>query len=297
MSTPTPFDAYSLDSRTLAGPLETRLAAMAQAGFGKLMLDARDVAAHPGGVAGTLAALRASGLRPAGLHTLHDFEGLSGPLHAYKVDVAKGLLETCAALGAPLLVVSASTSPHASIDPAVLARDLHKLAMLAVPLGLRVAYKAVSWARSVRGFIHAWDLVCEADCSNLGLCLDAFHIFAAQNPLDDLIELEPERIFLVQLSDFMWDSLPGLEDRRETARGMRVFPGQGAHSEALADLVMRLARLGYQGDYNLDVSNHDHAQLPAARVAEQAARSARWLNDDVLHRAASLPAWARAPRG
>src|SRR5450830_1136170 len=110
----TMFESYSLDSRTLAGPLEARLAAL-------------DVVSHPGGVAGAVAALRASGLRPAGLQTLHDFEGLSGPLHQYKVEVAKGMLQTCAQLGAPRLLVSASTLPHASTDLARLAADLHKL--------------------------------------------------------------------------------------------------------------------------------------------------------------------------
>jgi len=292
----TMFESYSLDSRTLAGPLEARLAAIRQAGFGKVMLDARDVVSHPGGVAGAVAALRASGLRPAGLQTLHDFEGLSGPLHQYKVEVAKGMLQTCAQLGAPRLLVSASTLPHASTDLARLAADLHKLAMLAVPLGLQVAYKALSWGQSVRGFLDAWDVVSDANCSNLGLCLDSFHMFANGDSLDDLIELEPERIFQVQLSDFMGE-LPEPTAPDQAARSLRVFPGQGAHSEQLADLVLRLARLGYTGDYSLDVSNDDYAQLPAEHVATQARQSAGWLNDDVLHRAAPLPHWTRANTG
>ena len=289
------FDGYSLGSHTLAGPLETRFQAMHEAGFGKVMLDAADVAAHPGGVAAVVRALQTHALQPAGLQTLHDFEGLSGPMHRYKVEIAKAMLETCARIGAPLLLVSANTSAQASTDPAALAQDLHKLAMLAVPLGVRVAYKAVSWGHSVRGFIEAWDLVCRADCSNLGLGLDAFHILAAQNALDDLIEIEPKRIFLVQLSDFMWEALPDLAQRRQAARHSRVFPGQGAHSEALAELLVRLARLGYRGDYSLDAGNDDLAQLPARLVAEQAARSAQWLHDDVLHRGVDLPAWARDP--
>lgn len=294
----TMFDSYSLDSRTLAGPLEARLAAIRQAGFGKVMLDARDVVSHPGGVAGAVAALRASGLRPAGLQTLHDFEGLSGPLHQYKVEVAKSMLQTCAQLGAPRLLVSASTLPHASTDLARLAADLHKLAMLAVPLGLQVAYKALSWGHSVRGFLDAWDVVSDANCSNLGLCLDAFHLFANGDSLDDLIELEPERIFQVQLSDSMGE-LPEPPAPDQTTRSLRVFPGQGAHSEQLANLVLRLTRLGYCGDYSLNVSNEDYAQLPAEHVAAQARQSAAWLNDDVLHRAAPLPHWTRsqpAPR-
>jgi len=285
------FDSYSLHSRSLAGPLESRLDALSSAGFGGLMLDAHDVVAHPQGADGVAQALRARGLRADALGTLHDFEGLDGAQHRHKIEVAKGLLETCARLGAPVLVVAASTAPQAGTERSALVRDLHKLAMLAVPLGLRVAYQAVSWARTAPGFIDAWDLVCEADCSNLGLCLDAFHILAGQNPLEDLIEVEPERLFQVRLSDFLWDTLPAPEG--QGSHDARVFPGQGAHSEQLADLVMRLARLGWRGHYCLDAPNADHAQLPAAFVMAQARRSAQWLDEDVLHRAAPLPDWTR----
>ena len=68
--------------------------------------------------------------------------------------------------------------------------------------------------------------------------------------------------------------------------------GCGKSATALA--LLRLARLGYTGDYSLDVSNDDYAQLPAEHVAAQARQSAGWLNDDVLHRAAPLPHWTRA---
>ena len=46
-----------------------------------------------------MAAVRASGLRVTGFQVLRDFEGLSGHLHAYKVDVAKAMLDMCHALG------------------------------------------------------------------------------------------------------------------------------------------------------------------------------------------------------
>jgi hypothetical protein len=65
------------------------------------------------------------------------------------------------------------------------------------------------------------------------------------------------------------------------------------HSARLADLVLRLDRLGYRGDYSFEVFNDDYQQLPLDTVAERARRSAMWLNNDVLHRPVPLPAWAR----
>lgn len=286
-------DDYGMDTITLAGPLEARLAAIRGAGFSQVMLSARDLVGHPGGVAAAVAAVRASGLRPTGFQVLRDFEGLAGHLHGYKVDIAKSMLEMCAACGSKVLLACSSTSRHASDDPEAIARDLRKLAMLAVPLGIRVAYEALSWGRHVNEFTASWDAVCRADCPNLGIGLDSFHIFAAKTPLDAIEELDPERIFLVQLSDFMWHETPTFEERMTTARTFRVFPGEGVHSEELADLVLRLQRIGYRGDYSFEVFNDDYQQLPLATVAERARRSAVWLREDVLRQPVPLPDWTR----
>ena len=251
-------DGFGMDTITLAGPLEAKLAAMADAGFSQVMLSARDIVGHPGGVPAAVAAVRDSGLRPTGFQVLRDFEGLSGHLHGYKVDIAKSMLEMCAALGSEVLLACSSTSRHATQDLDAIARDLRKLAMLAVPLGIKVAYEALSWGRTVNEFTTSWDLVCMADCPNLGLGLDSFHVFAAKTPLDGIDALDPARIFLVQLSDFMWQETPSFEERMATA-----------------------------------VFNDDYQQLPLDTVAQRARRSTLWLREDVLHRALPLPNWVQ----
>ena len=284
-------DAYGMDTITLAGPLEAKLAAMKAVGFSQVMLSARDVVGHPQGLQAAVAAVRASGLRPTGFQVLRDFEGLSGHLHHYKVDIAKSMLEMCAALDSKVLLACSSTSRHATQDLDAIARDLRKLAMLALPLGIKVAFEGLSWGRTINEFTTAWDVVCRADCPNLGLGLDSYHVFAAKTPLDAIEDLDPDKIFLVQLADFMWHETQTFEERMTTARTFRVFPGEGVHSEQLADLVLRLQRLGYRGDYSFEVFNDDYQQIPLETVAQRARRSALWLNEDVLHRAAPLPAW------
>ncbi len=233
-----------MDTITLAGPLEAKLEAMAEAGFGQVMLKANDLVGHPGGWKAAVAAVRASGLRGTGFQVLRDFEGLSGHLHQYKVDIAKTMLEMCAALGCKVLLVCSSTSAHASADPDHIARDLRKLAMLALPLGIRIAYEGLSWGRHINEFTTAWDAVCRADCPNLGLGLDSFHLLASETPLERLDELDASRIFLVQLSDFMWQQTPTFEERITTARTYRVFPGEGGHTPQVAEMVRRLDALG-----------------------------------------------------
>ncbi len=282
-------DDFGMDTISLAGPLEAKLKAVREAGFTQIMLAARDIVGHPDGMEAAMAAVRASGLRVTGFQVLRDFEGLSGHLHEYKVDIAKAMLEMCHALDCRLLLICSSTSVHATDDKAALVADLRKLAMLAIPMNIRIAYEALSWGRVVNEFPQAWDLICEADMPNLGLGFDSFHMFATGTSLDELDLLDPNRIFLVQLADFMWTEIKSVEERIATARHFRVFPGEGVHSEALASLVSRLHQLGYRGDYSFEVFNDDYQQMPLPSVAQRAWRSAVWLGEDVLRRSVPLP--------
>ncbi len=280
---------FGMDTITLAGPIEAKLEAMAEAGFSQVMLKANDLVGHPGGVKAAVKAVRDSGLRGTGFQVLRDFEGLSGHLHQYKIDIAKSMLEMCAALDCKVLLACSSTSTHATQDLDAIARDLRKLAMLAVPLGIKIAYEGLSWGRTINEFTTAWDVVCRADCPNLGLGIDSYHILAAKTPLDEIDYLDPSKIFLVQLADFMWQETRTFEERMSTARTFRVFPGEGVHTDDLVSLVLKLDRLGYRGDYSFEVFNDDYVNLPLPMVAERAKRSALWLTEDVLRRSVPLP--------
>lgn len=288
-------DHFGMDTITLAGPLEAKLRAVREAGFTQIMLNAGDIAGHPAGAAAAIDAVRKSALRVTGFQVLRDFEGLSGHLHAYKIDIAKAMLDMCRALGSKVLLVCSSTSAHGSGDAGVLARDLRKLATLAVPHGIRIAYEALSWGRHISEYTRAWDIVAEADRANLGLVIDSFHILATETGVEGLQEIVSDKIFLVQLADFMWQEIRSREERINTARHFRVFPGEGVHSEKVARLVRDLDQLGYRGDYSFEVFNDDYTQLPPAVVAERARRSVKWLTDQVSRR--SLPLrHAAAPR-
>jgi sugar phosphate isomerase/epimerase len=284
---------FGMDTITLAGPLAAKLRAIRAAGFGQVMLAARDLVGHPQGWRAAVQEVKDSGLRVTGFQVLRDFEGLSGHLHGYKVDIARSMLEMCAELGSPVLLACSSTSPHASDDRDHIARDLRKLALMALPLGIRVAFEGLSWGRHLNDLVGAWDVVRRADCPNLGVGIDSYHGFATETPLEALADVDPDRIFLVQLSDFMWARVPTPEERMQTARTFRVFPGEGVHSEALQRLVIELDRIGYRGDYSFEVFNDDYQQLPLETVAERARRSAVWLAEDVLRRAVPLPGQLR----
>ncbi len=286
-------DDFGMDTISLAGPLPAKLRAIREAGFSQVMLSARDLVGHAEGVEAAIAAVRESGLRVTGFQVLRDFEGLSGQMHDYKVDIAKSMLELASAVGAKVLLACSSTSAHASGDRDLVARDLRKLAMLAIPHGIRIAYEALSWGRTIEEFPAAWDVVMRADMPNLGLGLDSFHMFATKTSLDELQWLDPERIFLVQLADFMWQEIRSVEERIATARHFRVFPGEGAHSDQVAAIVSRLHAQGYRGDYSFEVFNDDYQQIPLPDVARRARKAADWLGEGILRRSVPLPGLMR----
>ena len=86
-----------------------------------------------------------------------------------------------------------------------------------------------------------------------------------------------DQVFLVQLSGFLWQQIRSREERMETARHLRVFPGEGVHDDLVAELIRRLGRRGYAGDYSFEVFNDDYQQVPLPTVAARARRSAIWL--------------------
>ena len=154
------FDDFGMDTITLAGPLKAKLwTAMKAAGFTQVMLLARDLVSHPDGWRAAVQEVKDSGLRVTGFQVLRDFEGLSGHLHDYKVDIAKSMMEMCAALDCRVMLACSSTSTHATGDTDKLVQDLRKLAMLAIPMNIKIAFEALSWGRNVNEFPQAWDLI------------------------------------------------------------------------------------------------------------------------------------------
>jgi len=275
---------FGMDTITPAGSLEAKLRAIRGAGFTQVMLNAADIVGHPDGEKAAIAAVRASGLRVTGFQVLRDFEGLSGHLHAYKVDIAKAMLEMCRALGSRLLLACSSGSAHASGEPELLKKDLQKLAMLALPLGVRIAYEALSWGRHVNLLSQAWEIVQDADRSNLGLCIDSYHAIANGSETRAAADVDPRKVFLVQLSDFLWQETRSPQDRMETARHYRVFPGEGVHSAQVIELVRILDDGGYRGDYSFEVFNDDYRQIPVATVADRARNSVKWIAGQIGRR-------------
>ena len=283
-----------MDTITLAGPLEAKLRAVREAGFSQIMLSARDLVGHPDGEAAAVAAVRDE--RPA-RHRLPGAARLRRPVRATCTTTRSTSPSRCSRWPrrsrAPLLLVCSTTSAHA-ID------DLD--AQVARPAQARDARRAARHPHRLRRPVvgplrrrvpGAWALVGAADRANLGLAIDSFHLLAKDTPLDVLDEIDPAKLFLVQLSDFMWSAPRTPEERRETARHLRVFPGEGAHSEAVADLIRAIDRHGLRGRLQLRGVQR-RLRADAARPRDRRVRAARWTGSPATCRDAACRCGARS---
>ena len=130
-------------------------------------------------------------------------------------------------------------------------------------------------------FALSWEIVQRADRDNLGVCIDSFHVLANCSlngtDFDALATIPGERIAFVQLSDFLWTAVRTPEERIETARHLRVFPGEGVHSTELSRMIRMIDRAGYRGDWSFEVFNDDYVQMPGEAVALRARNAAMWV--------------------
>ena len=264
---------FAIDTVTLAGSLEDKLRVMRDAGFGGIEIWAKDLVTHPGGVPGAVAAIRASGLRVSSFQLLKDYEGLDAHLHEYKIDIAKSLLDLMDAVGAKVLVVASSTSAYASADMDKVVADMRALATLAVPRQVRIAFGAPAWGKWINEYPAVWETVRRADRENLGVLINAFHLLARGTTLDGIDTIPGERIFLVQLADYLGD----LKDITETADHRRAFPNESAHRDVIGTLVRKIHRAGYRGDYVFEVFNDEYLHLAPESIVGRARKAAQWI--------------------
>jgi len=267
---------FAIDTVTLAGSLEDKLRVIRDAGFGGIEIWAKDLVTHPGGVPGAVAAIRASGLRVSSFQLLKDYEGLDAHLHEYKIDIAKSLLDLMDAVGANLLVVASSTSAYASADMDKIVADLRSLATLATPRQVRIAFGAPAWGKWINEYPAVWEAVRRADRENLGVLINAFHLLARGTPLDGIDTIPGERVFLVQLADYLGD----LKDITETADHRRAFPNESAHRDVIGALVRKIHHAGYRGDYVFEVFNDEYLNLAPESIVGRARKAAQWLVDE-----------------
>ena len=234
-----------------------RLSAIAHAGFNGVEIWQQD--AEPA-VCETKQQLSNWGLQCTDYQVLLDFDGAKGGDRQHKQHEALRMIEIAAQLGSSMILVAANTG---DCDEQAIVADLKWLCQQASRAGLRIAYEAMSWSTSINRCDLAWQIIEQVDEPNLGIVVDAFHLYILGRSLADLSGIPAEKIFLVQLSDS--EELTQGTCVKTIARHRRLLPGDGQFP--LRELVVYLETLGYQGPIGLEVFNDQAKQQDPEQVA------------------------------
>src|SRR4051794_17499641 len=263
----------SIATVCLSGTLEDKLTAAAAAGFDAVEIFEPDLVAARQGPAEIHRRCAELGVEIALYQPLRDFEAMPEDRFAANLRRAEHKLAVAAQLGAGMVLVCSSVSPHALDDDALAAAQLRELAERAAAHGIRVAYEALAWGRHVRDYDHAWRIVEAADHPNLGTCLDSFHILSRRADPASIPSIPGEKIFYLQLADAPHPVM----DVLQWSRHYRCFPGQGGFD--LAAFVQHVLATGYDGPLSLEVFNDVFRQADPERMAVDAMRSLLLLEE------------------
>lgn len=258
----------------LGGTPQEKFAAAQAAGFDQVELWRQDVEAFNGSPAEIKTALQDASLGLTDYQVLLDFDGAPPEIRESKREEALRMLDTAVKVGATTLLSPASTRADCVAERVV--EDMRWLADEAAARNLRVAYEGMAWSKINFTLASAWACVQQVGAPNLGLVVDAFHMFARDRDASDLDGIPMDRIYLVQLSDLLEEiDLPNII---EIARHRRLLPGQGRFP--IATILDRLKASGYAGPIGLEVFNDNMKARDPYEVARESMAALRsvWLD-------------------
>ena len=243
----------SIATISLSGTLEDKLEAAAACGFDAVQIFDSDILYYQGTPASVREMVHDLGLAIDGYQSLRDFaaiaEGQEDAAFRKRLDHAERKLDVMAQLGAPLLLVPATTLTGSSADKSRSVAQLRALAECAEKRNIRIAYGPLAWAAHVRTLAAAWDIVQAVDHPRFDIFVSSFHALAAGGDPATVGRLPGARIATVQLAD-----APNVTiDPISKSRFYSCLPGEGDLD--LAGFVRDLLRTGYAGSLTLNVMN------------------------------------------
>ncbi len=145
-----------------------------------------------------------------------------------------------------------------------------RLAQEAEQIGAKVALEPLPFAL-IGSMPQGADLVSEVDHPAAGLLVDYWHIFRANTTLEEMEQRVPvEHIFGIELNDAL-DEIVGtlFEDTRDN----RKLLGEG--DQDVIGFIKTIKRMGYQGDWGVEILSAEHRAKPLLNGLQDAINSAR----------------------
>jgi 4-hydroxyphenylpyruvate dioxygenase len=268
----------SIATVSISGTLDVKLQAIAEAGFDGVEIFENDLLSSPSSPREVGQIIRDLGMTCTVFQPFRDFEGMPPELRARTFDRAERKFDLMQELGTDLVLVCSNCSPLALPDRDRIIDDFTELADRAQDRGLRVGYEALAWGRHVNDHRDSWSVVRDVDHPALGLILDSFHSLVRRIPSSSIGDIDPAKLFLVQIADAPWLEM----DYLSWARHFRNMPGQGDFP--VGEFAAELFRIGYDGYWSLEIFNDRFRSGSAHVVALDGYRSLIALEDEVGRR-------------
>ncbi|MGP4058843.1 sugar phosphate isomerase/epimerase family protein [Mycobacterium sp. 4D054] len=250
-------------------PITKRVRAIADAGYSGFGLIADDLLAVRESIG--FAALRDMiadhGLSHVEIELIERWwVGRGLPGHTYQIRDL--LFEAADALNPAFIKIGSENGPAAAaLEPFVV--PLRQLADDAARLGTRIAIEPMPFSL-IASLPRGAELVRAADHPDVGLIVDAWHVFRAGTSLAELdAALTGERVFGVELDDAHAQVVGTLFD--DTVE-RRQLCGEGSFD--LVGLVKVLRDKGFDGPWGVEILSASFRQLPLADALRSAAETA-----------------------
>ena len=274
----------SIATVSIGGTLIEKLQAIAAAGLDGVEIFENDLLYFDGSPSEVKSICTDLGLRILLFQPFRDFEAAPRARMAKNFDRAELKFDMMAQLGADLMLVCSNIAPDTIGDDACAAGDMRALGERAARRGFRIGYEALAWGRHVNKFGHAWKIVQAADHPAVGLVVDSFHTFAAEDDDAPIAKIPGDRIFFAQLADAPLMRL----DPLSWSRHFRLFPGQGAFP--VTRFTQNLLASGYNGPISLEIFNDEFRAAPPRPTAIDGMRSLLLLEEELTGAGAPSPA-------
>ena len=249
-------------------PIAERIAAVADAGFTGMGLIAADLFAIRDsiGFSSLRDMIADAGLTHVEIELIERWWIPRGePGHTY--DVRDLLFEATEILAPAFIKIGSELGPRTT-HPESLIAPLRKLATQASDRGTRVAIETMPFSIIATVPMGA-QIVTAADHPAAGLLVDAWHVFRAGTPLEELRRsLTPQMIFGVELDDAAAAVVGSLF---EDTVDHRLFCGEGTFD--LGGLVALLRDLEFDGPWGVEILSETFRALPVHDALDLAAKS------------------------
>lgn len=175
------------------------------------------------------------------------------------------------AINCPTIIVVPGPLPNRETGWDEIVREyvtvLRDLSGIAQPFGVRLAFEFLGFGwSSVRTPRGAWEIVQETECSNVGLVIDAAHLFGGGGLFSELDGIDASRIFAFHLDDV--EDVP-MEAITDTSR---IYPGEGIIP--LDEISRKLKAIGYNGHCSIELFRPAYWELDPLEVARKSKAAA-----------------------